>query len=237
MANQTIPITLTAGPVPPGFQAANIDQLLAAVSTYVAGAIRADVSFYLEVLFDPTSFVTNLIFNSTQQVWKAWNQSTGTYVPLQTFQLGDVKNTFVGSDQLNVGWVILNGRALTAIPGPTTAQLAVLQDFFGSEPGTLLPNLTPANLGALPGSATFSDIPKAVVEPADGVIGGLPIDASYTQSEVEALRDNTEILRDSVEEVENQVSGVQDACDDLLQALRTPITPPLYAITPPYRVA
>ena len=38
MANQTIPITLTAGPVPPGFQAANIDQLLAAVATYTKNA-------------------------------------------------------------------------------------------------------------------------------------------------------------------------------------------------------
>lgn len=229
MSFQTLPITMSWGPVVADVSALNINQLGELISRQLAGAVRADVSFYLEVLFDPTSFATNLIYNSTQQVWKAWNQNTGTYVPLQTFQLGDVKNTYVGTDQLSVGWVILNGRALTAVPGITTAQLNVLKDFFGTAPGTLLPNVTPMNLGGLPGSALFSDIPKAIVDPADGVIGALPIGAGYSQSEVEALRDNTEILRDSTEEVENQVSGVQDACDDLLQALRTPNNPPLYA--------
>lgn len=228
MANQTIPIALTAGPVPPGFEAATIDQLMQAVATYISGAIRADVSFYLEVIVDPTNFVTNLIFNSTTRVWKAWNVATGTYVPLTQYQVGDVKNSFSGADQLEVGWVVLDGRAFTAIAGISAAQLAVLQTLFG---GTTLPVVTPTNTQNLPGAAAFSGIAGVTVLPADGVIGALPFDpTTYTPAESEALRDDTEILRDSTADVEAHVAAVQTQCSNLLTALRGSTTPPLYAM-------
>lgn len=227
MANQTIPITLTAGPVPAGFSAANINELMQAIATYLSGAIRADVSFYLEVLVDPSNFVTNLIYNSTQKVWKAWNLSTGTYVPLTQYQIGDVKNSFSGADQIEAGWVVLDGRAFTAIAGLTTAQLATLQTLFG---GTNLPVVTPTNTQNLPAAASFSGIPAVTVLPADGVIEALPIAATYDQAEIEALRDNTEIVRDSTAEVEAHVAEVQDKCNDLLTALRSNTTPSLYAM-------
>lgn len=224
--NQTVPITLSWGPVSVDIRALNINQLGELIAAQLAGAIRADVSFYLEVLFDPTNFVTNLIYNSTQQVWKAWNQSTGKYVALTQYQIGDVKNTFVGEDQLQVGWVILDGRAFTAIPGLSTTQLATLQTLFG---GTNLPTVTPTNTANLPGAAAFSGIPAATVLPADGVIGALPISAAYDQTEVTNLRDATETLRDSTAAVETQLAAVQETCDDLLTALRGSVTPTLYA--------
>lgn len=225
MANQTIPITQTWGPVVADISALNINQLGELIARQLAGTIRADVSFYLEVLFDPTNFITNLIYNSTQKVFKAWNQSTGSYVAITQYQIGDVKNTFVGEDQLSVGWVILDGRAFTAIPGISATQLATLQTLFG---GTTLPSVTPTNTTNLPGPAAFSDIPAATVLPGNGVIGGLPIDPVYSETEVEALRDNTEILRDSTADVETQLAAVQDQCSALLTALRGSVTPTLY---------
>ena len=228
MANQTIPITLSWGPTEADLEALNINQLGELISAQLAGAIRADVSFYLEVLQDPTNFVTNLIYNSTQGVWKAWNSGTGSYVALTQYQIGDVKNSFSSSDQLSVGWVVLDGRAFTAIPGLSATQLATLQTLFG---GTTLPVVTPTNTANLPGSAAFSGIPAAVVLPADGVIGALPIDATYNETEVEALRDATEILRDSTAAVETQLAAVQAQCSTLLAALRSSTTPSMYAMT------
>ena len=227
MANQTIPITLSWGPVTVDISALNINQLGELISAQLAGAIRADVSFYLEVLFDPTNFVTNLIYNSTQGVWKAWNAGTGTYVALTQYQIGDVKNSFSGNDQLSVGWVVLDGRAFTAIPGLSATQLATLQTLFG---GTTLPVVAPTNTANLPGANAFSGIDKPPVLPADGVIAALPIDAVYSETEVEALRDATETLRDSTEAVEDQVTQIQDRCTDLLAALRQSTSPTLYTM-------
>ncbi len=239
MANQTIPITLQAGPVPPYTQALNINQLLALFVRYITGSIRADVSFFLEVIIDPTAKITSLIFNTTTRVWKAWNNGTGTYVPLTQFPAGFVANSYVGTDDVANGWVILDGRAFTAIPGITTAQIAVLQSIFG---GTNLPAVTPTNTQNLPAPASFSGITKpaapGVITPADGVIGALPFDpTTYTPSESEALRDATETLRDSASsvrdttaEIVTQASAIQDKCSDLLASLRGNTTPQLYSM-------
>ncbi len=224
MAFQNIPITNTWGPVNVDIRALDINQLGQIVAAQLAGQIRADVSFYLEVIFDPTSFVTALIFNKTQNVWKAWSTTSGSYVPLTQFQLGDVKQSFVTTDQVSVGWVVLDGRAITAIPGLTTAQAAVLTTFF---PGGNLPALTPANINNLPASDSFSGITEPTVNPADGVIGALAIGGTYTQSEIEALRDDTEILRESTESVKDYATEIRDKSNDLLTALRTPTTPPI----------
>jgi hypothetical protein len=181
MAHQTIPITLQAGPVPLPYEAADINQLLETVAKYLSGSIRADVSFYLEVFVDPTNFVTNLIFNSAQRVFKAWNPATGTYVPLTTFTAGDIKTSLVGTDQVALGWVLLDGRAITAITGLTTAQQTVLETFFGI--GGNLPTVSAQNIQNLP---------------ADGSFENLPIDGTYTQAEIEALRDKSEELLDAL---------------------------------------
>lgn len=226
MSNQTIPLTLAWGAIASPPTSLNVNQLGELIAAQMSASIRADVTFILNVLTDPTDFQTTLIYNQTQGVIKAWSTDAGAYVPLTPFIIGDVKSTYVGTDALAVGWVILNGRAISAIPGLTTAQQAVLEGFFGVAGN--LPTLVPANINNLPAADSFSGITKPTVEPADGVIEALPIGAAYTQSEVEALRDATETLRDSTAEVETQVSEIQDKASDLLTALRVPSSPPLY---------
>ncbi len=83
-ANQTIPITLQWGPTGEQFTAADINELGTFLARQLSGSIRKDVSFYLEVLFDPTSQVSgvNRIFNITQRVDKAWEPSVGGNLPV-----------------------------------------------------------------------------------------------------------------------------------------------------------
>ena len=227
MANQTIPITLQAGTLPPNIGTLTIQQQFTLFAAYLSAAIRADVTFILNVLTDPTTFQTDIIFNQVQRVFKAWDTASGSYMPVTPFQIGDVKQTFSGADQLSVGWVILDGRAISAVPGLTTQQMAYLELFFGVDGD--LPNLVPANINNLPPPDSFSGIVVPVVVPADGVIGALPIDPTYSETEVEALRDATETLRDSTAAVEVQAAAIQEKCGDLLTALRNPVSPPLYS--------
>jgi len=217
MSNQTIPITLQWGPTGEVFTAADIDQLGTFLAAHLSGSIRKDVSFYLEVLFDPTNQVSgvNRIFNITQRIDKYWDQAQGRYVPITQYQNGDVKNTFIGGDQISVGWVLLDGRAISAIPGITTTQTSVLESLFGA--GGNLPVVSPTNTQNLPGAAAFSSITKPVVLPPNGGMSG-----TYVQAEAEALRD-------SAAAIEVQAAAIQDMASTLLLALRSSTTPLLYA--------
>lgn len=228
MANQTIPITQTWGPVVADVSALNINQLGELIAQQLAGSIRADVSFYLETLIDPTTFITSLIFNSTQRVFKGWDPTAGAYVPITQYAIGDVKNSFVGTDSLVTGWVVLDGRLITAIPGITTAQQTVLETFFGV--GGNLPIVAPQNISGMPTNGAFSGITVPTILPANGVIGALPIGAAYNQGEVQGLRDNTETLRDTTADVEAQVAAIQTKAEELLVALNNNTNPPLYAL-------
>lgn len=224
MANQTIPITLTPNNPPIEVSAANFPQLLTLICQYVQGAIRASVSFFLEVLVDPTSFVTNLIFNSTQGVWKYWSQAEGRYVTITDYIVGDVKQTFVGADQVANGWVVLNGRSIAAIPGLTQLQIDNLDSLF---PSGLLPTVVPVNGADLPPEDSYSGITGVEIEPDSGVIEGLPVGVAYDQAEMEALRDNTEVLRDSTADLAQETNEIKAKSEELLEALRTNTTPPL----------
>lgn len=225
-SNQTIPVTLTPIAAATDFNAANINQLLEFIASHLSGAIRADVSFFLEVLVDPTSFVTNLIFNSTQGVFKYWNQGLGRYVTITDFIVGDIKHSFVSDDQVASGWVVLNGRQITAVPGLSELQIANLQSLF---PGGSLPTVVPVNGANLPAADSFSGISGVEIDPADGVIAGLPITDPPTGPEVEALRDATETLRDSTADLAESTIAIRNASDALLEALRTNTTPPMTA--------
>lgn len=227
MPNQTIPITLTWGPVSASFTAADINELGTLLAKQLAGSIRADVSFILPTLNDPTTFTTQLIFNTTQGVFKSWSTTSGKYVPVTDSQIGDVKNTFVGVDTLATGWVILNGRSIAAIPGLSLQQQTVLETFFGV--GGSLPTVIPQNIAGLPVVGSFSGIVTPAVLPAAGIIGALPIGATYDQGEVTTLRDDTEILRTSTAAVETQAAAIQAKAEQLLVAISNNTTPPLYS--------
>lgn len=137
--NQTIPITLTPGAPPPGFEAANFTQLLQAICTYVSGAIRADVSFIPILLNDPTIYQGQLIFNQTQNVFKSWSTTDGMYIALTQYAVGDVKFSTSGADTAQTGWVVANGRDIDAIPGLTQNQINNLDVLY---PGGLLTTIT-----------------------------------------------------------------------------------------------
>lgn len=131
MANQTIPITLTAAPVEPGSNPQDLNALLQLIASNLAGSIRADVSFILIVLFDPTNYVGDLIFNSQQRVFKAWDNASGRYVVVTSFTVADVKQSYAGVDSVATGWVLLDGREITAVVGLTAQQIAALEVLFG----------------------------------------------------------------------------------------------------------
>lgn len=235
MANQTIPIVLTAAPVPAGFQAADINQLMTAIATYISGAIREDVTFIPQVVNDPSAFQGQLIFNVPQRVFKGWNAGTGTYVAVTEYQIGDIKNTFTGTDDLAHGWVILDGRTIASITGITGAQQQALNDVFNAgAPGGSLPVVTPANVNALPANGWFSGIPWPpslfpTFQPGPGVIGGLTVTNPPTGPEVEALRDETEILREASDQAWLVTKQLIGKSEGLLEALNQNTTPPIYA--------
>jgi hypothetical protein len=227
MANQTIPITLTPNSPPTDVQAANFSQLITLICQYVQGSIRASVSFFLEVVVDPTAFVTNLIFNTSQGVWKFWSVAEGRYVTVTDYIVGDVKNSFFAADQVSAGWVVLNGRQITAIPGLSQLQIDNLTALF---PSGMLPTVVPINGADLPPEDSYSGITGVEIEPDSGVIEALPIGVAYDQAEVEALRDNTEILRDSAADLAQETNEIKAKSEELLEALRTPITPPMVSM-------
>jgi hypothetical protein len=203
MPNQTIPITHTWGPVSASIAELDINQLGTLVAAQLSGAIRADVGFFIYALADPISYEADLIVNTQQRLFKGWDTSAGKYLPFNQFSVGQVLSTFSGVDDLANGWVILNGREITAIPGISGAQQAVLESFFGI--GGFLPIVSPQNI---------SGLPPAIV-PAAGVIGALPVGNPPTQAEMTSLRNDTEILRTSTQLV--------------LTAIQANTTPPLYS--------
>lgn len=137
--NQTIPITLTAGPVAPGTQAADLNQLMQLICQVIAGAIRADVSFIAILLNDPTTYQGQLIFNQTQNVFKSWSTTDGMYIALTQYAVGDVKFSTSGADTVQTGWVVANGRDIDAIPGLTQNQIDNLDVLY---PDGLLTTIT-----------------------------------------------------------------------------------------------
>ena len=132
MANQTVPITLQWAPTVADVTALDINQLGTLIADQLSGTIRADVQFFQIVLFDPTTFTSQLIFNIPQNVWKSWNQSAGRYRPVTQYANGDIKYSFVNADDVANGWVVVDGRAISAIQGLAFTQLQVLETFFGT---------------------------------------------------------------------------------------------------------
>ncbi len=226
MPNQTIPITLQWGPTSQEVAIGDINAFGDFVAAHLAGTIRADVTFILTTLTDPTTFVTDLIFNTTQGVFKYWSSASGSYIPVTPFAIGDLKTSLAGADTIATGWVLLNGRTIASIPGLSTAQSAVLMTLF---PSGTLPVIVPQNFSAFPVNGSFSAIPAVAVTPADGVIAALPFDDYYVRSEVEALRDDTETLRDSTAAVQSEIQQVKSVADSVLAALNNS-TPPLYSL-------
>lgn len=227
---QTIPITLTPTPVPVGITYADINQLIQIVSRYMAAQISDDVTFVLTGAADPTAFVTLLFFNTTQGVWKYWDTGLGRYVAVTQFQPGDTKTTFLAGDQIQQGWVVLDGRAISAIQGISQNQAAILTTLFGI--GGSLPTVTPlTSLQGLPATGAISDITVSDIQPPTGQIGALPFGATYDPTQPQALGSNTETLRNSAEDLKTSVAAIQTQAEAMLAALNNGTTgTPLYSL-------
>ncbi len=126
----TIPIILTALPVPTGIQATDFNQLLALVAKYLQGSISTSVSFFLQGSNFPLSD-QGIFYNQTTHQFGAWNASLGRYVPLTTLVVGDAKPSYVGGDDPVNGWIVLNGRNVNEVAGITQFQKANLETLFG----------------------------------------------------------------------------------------------------------
>lgn len=217
----TIPITLTPVPVPVGVKAIDINQLLTIISQYMAGSINQDVSFFQSVASDPTVGTTPIIFNSTQGVFKYWDVNVGKYVALTQFQPGDIKNTFITGDSPQTGWIVCDGRAISAIPNISQTQQGILNSLFGV--GGSLPVLTPVQgFSGLPASGSFSNVNVPVTSPPANQIANLPFSSEYNPVEEQNLAGNTEALRTSQNGLRTALTEIQALNEKVLSAINNP---------------
>lgn len=231
MPNQTLAITLTWGPAAGQLSDYDLNQLGVLLAAHLSAAVQADVTFIPQVVNDPGSFDTQLIFNITQRIFKGWDAGTGRYVAVTEYAIGDIKNTFVGVDDIARGWVILNGRAIAAVPGITGAQQAALLTIF---PGGVLPIVTPANVSGLPVGNAFGEIVwppsiNPVVTPTAATLNSITFTNPVVDTEAGALRDETVRLRDSAQDAFDVTKQIQAVAQQLLTALNVNTTPPIYA--------
>ena len=228
MSNVQIPITLQSAPVNVGVAPADFNQLLALVAGNLTGFISGNVSFFAQGSVTPSSFISALFYNTSQNLFYGWDTGNGAYLPITPFVQGDTKYTFVGGDNVNQGWIILNGRQVTAVPGVSARQLSVLQSLFGASGN--LPTVSPLQaLSNLPGSGAFSDITNPAVAPAAGQFSGLTVSSPPQQSDVQATNSNCETLDASVQSVQEAVASVIAQSEAMLDALNGAGGPTMYA--------
>lgn len=212
----TIPITFSANTVPVGVKAVNINDLLTIISEYMTGQISQDVSFFIQGASAP-AYNAGLFFNTTTQRFETWNGSG--YIPISELQVGDMKVALRSSDDTANGWVLLNGRPINNILTLTQIQRNNLNTLFASG---ALPNYTfLSGLSGLPSSGSFSSIVNNAINPTTGTIGALTIGSSYSQSEIQAFRDNTEMLLSSTVNLQTATANIQSVAEQLLTSLNS----------------
>lgn len=216
--SQTLPIALTAVPVPVTVKAMNINQLLAIVCQYVQGSVQTDVSFFQTVSVDPTALTTPIIFNTTQRVFKYWDTGVGAYLAITQFQPGDIKNTFVDGDSPQLGWIVCDGRKITDVIDISQAQQGVLIQLFGN--GGSLPDLTPMmGVSGLPAANAFDAIIVADTQPPANQIANLPFSSDYNPIESQNLAGNAEALRGSQNDLRTAVVNTKAVSQAMLTAI------------------
>ena len=215
---QKIPISQTWTPLLVGAQPADLNALGVIMAAQLSAYISANVSFFFEDVVDPTAYVTDLFYNTAQRVFKGWDTGTGRYLPITQFNQGDVKLTFLTGDSPTTGWIVCDGRAISAVPNLSAYQVAVLQGLFG--PSGSLPNVRPLTaLQNLPTNGAFSGISNPVVAPPKGQIGGLTFSSPPAQSEVQALATNSETLDESVIALQAAVAAIMTESESVLNSL------------------
>lgn len=219
--SQNIPIKLVNLPVPVGVEAADINQLLALMAQYLSGTISANVSFFLQGSNFPTSN-QGIFYNQSTNRFGNWNTQLGKYINISDLQVGDVKPSYVAGDDPANGWVVLDGRKVANVPNLTQLQYSNLDMLFSDKTLPNLPFL--AGLNNPPAVGTFSSITQSAVQPVKGYIGSLAIDATYTQSQVAALRDASEQLDTSVNNLNTTVATMKSASEQLLASINSNVS-------------
>jgi hypothetical protein len=215
---QNIPITLTPVPVPVGIVAANIDQLLQVVASYIGATISTSVSFFTQGATTPTGFVTSLFYNTSSNTFYGWNAGSAAYLPITQFAYGDIKYSVNEGDSPTTGWIVCDGRALTAIENISATQLAVLQSLFGI--GGNLPDITPlSGLTGLPVNGSFSSITNPAVAPATGTFAGLTVSNPPAQADVQAITANAETLDESTIGVQTALAAALVVAEKMLDSM------------------
>ncbi len=166
-ANNQFPVVLTPQTAPVGIAAADFNQLLANICQYIQASVGANVSFFQEFASPPAFFSGNLIYVTGLGNFMVWDVGTGQYNPLNQLQIGAViqQSEIYGQpsfDDLQNGFIYLNGRAISSITGLSATQIANLNALYPN--GGILPNIQPlasfpvgqmAILGSFTSGTTF----------------------------------------------------------------------------------
>jgi hypothetical protein len=145
----------------------------------------------------------------------------GKYVALTQFQPGDIKNTFVSGDSPQTGWVVCDGRLISAVPNISQTQQGILNSLFGV--GSSLPVLTPVQgFSGLPPASSFSNVNVPVTAPPANQIANLPFSSDYNPVEPQNLAGNTETLRTSQNGLRTAVTEMQALSEAMLSAISNP---------------
>jgi hypothetical protein len=214
-----VPITLQATPVTVGVSYSDINGLLQIVASNLSAFISQTVSFYAQGPVTPSTFITSQFFNTAQNLWYGWDTGSGRYLPITQYVPGDTKTSFVTGDNPTAGWVLCNGRAISAVPNLSQYQVAILQNLFGAQGN--LPNIAPLqSLIGLPANLAFSGISNPTVAPPAGQIGALTFPNNPVQpADVQPLAQNCETLDGSVIALQTAVAAVITQSEAVLESL------------------
>ena len=159
MAIQSIPISLTASPIPTSIKVTTPTELLALFTQYVSGSISADVSFFLSGSTPPDTDEGVIFYSTTLGLFMAWSTAAGQYVPTGlNLRVGDTLMNFTAGDEISRGYFVCDGRTIATIPGISPNQATALATYFGTP---TLPTVTaPASVGATLLVKVFGEFPQ-----------------------------------------------------------------------------
>lgn len=212
-----VPLSLSWIPITTKFSAADINQFGQLFVKQVAGELdQASSTSFISGSSNPDTN-QGLFYNTTAQMFMVWDIAAARYKPMNGYAIGDTKQSFKTGDEISGGWVQLDGRQITAVPGLSTSQRASLIELFASGQLPVLTNT--GSLLGLPANGAITGISIPDIDPANGGIGNLAIGATYSQSEVTALKDGAETLRDSTDGLAESVRQLRDKTEAIRDAL------------------
>lgn len=223
-----VPIILSPQTVDVTVNAQDINALLQIICSNITAVINQQVSFFLQVSATPGTYVGDIIYNTSQMAFLGWNSGAAKYIPITTpAVIGQIYQSFNQGDNIQTGFIQLNGRLITGVAGISANQTAVLNGLF---PSGSLPNIVGTQFqSGLPAVGSFSDIANPVVVPPSGQIGGLTFSSTYNPPDEQALASNTEVLRGAVNSTQQAIASLITESEAMLDALLNLSGPTIYA--------